>query len=346
MIGHEHTYPLTAPTYLFVGQKPVAVLFGDERVDVKTWIQVYAVIIGRCNENPQYHERLMYLRNKAAGKVRLFLSDKADGMSKPYRIDTDLWGEVHYGSATLMHILTKQILVYTGFDISGISLVIMANDLTGQTFGRLTVIAKTDKKKHNQIVWECECECGNKCEVTTGSLRKGDTKSCGCINREFARSIGKNRSIDLTGKIFGRLTVLEKMKKRSHGQVVWKCVCECGIEHEVTSANLIKGETKSCGCLQAEHNAKVRENLIYVDNTEVHKISKRNIYSNNTTGVRGVYLIKSSNMYRAYIYFKKKKYHLGVYSKLEDAKQARLTAEEHFFGEFLEWYYENYPAKK
>ena len=118
MNGHEITYPLTSPTYLFVGRKPVAVLFGDERVEVKTWRQVYAVIIGRCNENPKHHERLMYLRNKASGKVRLFLSDKPDSMSKPYQIDTDLWGEVHYGSATLMHILINQILAYTGFDYS------------------------------------------------------------------------------------------------------------------------------------------------------------------------------------------------------------------------------------
>ena len=124
MNGYERAYPLTSPTYLFVGTKPAAVLFGDERVEVKTWRQVYAVIIGRCNENPQHHERLMYLRNKAAGKVRKFLSDKPDGMSKPYQIDTDLWGEVHYGSATLMHILVNQILAYTGFDCSNISVVI------------------------------------------------------------------------------------------------------------------------------------------------------------------------------------------------------------------------------
>ena len=124
MSGYERTYRITSPTYLFVGTKPAAVLFGNERVEVKTWRQVYAVIIGRCNENPEYHERLMYLRNKAAGKVRKFLSDKPDGMSKALQIDTDLWGEVHYGSATLMHILLNQILKYTGFDYSDISVIL------------------------------------------------------------------------------------------------------------------------------------------------------------------------------------------------------------------------------
>ena len=125
MSGYEITYPITIPTYTFVGKKPVAVLFGDERVEVKTWRQVYAVIIGRCNEIPQCHERLLYLRNKAAGKVRLFLSDKPDGMTRPLRIDEELYGETHYGSATLMHILLNQILVYTDFDCSGIQVILI-----------------------------------------------------------------------------------------------------------------------------------------------------------------------------------------------------------------------------
>ena len=120
MSGNERPYPLTSPTYLFVGRKPAAVIFGDECVEVKTWRQVYAVIIGRCNDNPVCQEKLMYLRNKAAGKVRVFLSDKPDGMTRPLRIDEELYGETHYGSATLMHILINQILAYTGFDCSNI----------------------------------------------------------------------------------------------------------------------------------------------------------------------------------------------------------------------------------
>ena len=124
MNEHEIDYPLTSPSYLFVGRKPIAVLFGEERIKVKTWRDVYAVVIGRCNENPLCHERLMYLRNKVSGRVRVFLSDKPDGMRRPYRIDKDLWGEVQYGSATLMHILINQILAYTGFDCSGISVIL------------------------------------------------------------------------------------------------------------------------------------------------------------------------------------------------------------------------------
>ena len=120
----ECTYPLTIPLYLFVGKKPAAVLFGDERVDVKTWREVYAAIIQRCNSAPECHEMLMYLRDKVAGKVRVFLSCKPDGMTRAYKIDTDMYAEVQYGTATLLHILTTRILKPAGFDFSGISIVI------------------------------------------------------------------------------------------------------------------------------------------------------------------------------------------------------------------------------
>lgn len=124
MNEREIILPLVSPSYLFVRKKPSYVLFGEERIEVKSWRQVYAAVIGRCNENPQYHEELMYLRNKASGNVRMFLSDKPDGMSRPYQIDTDLWGEVHYGSATLMDILVNRILEYTGFDCPSVRIVI------------------------------------------------------------------------------------------------------------------------------------------------------------------------------------------------------------------------------
>lgn len=53
-------------------------------------------------------------------------------------------------------------------------------DLTGQKFGRLTVIRDTDERSWGSIVWECLCECGNKVNVTSNNLQN-QTKSCGCL---------------------------------------------------------------------------------------------------------------------------------------------------------------------
>jgi len=119
----ELTYPLTIAPYVFVGKKPAAVLFGSERVEAKSWREVYAVIIKRCNESTEHHEMLMYLRNKTAGKRRVFLSDRPDGMTRPLRIEADMYGETHYGSQTLMHILLNRILTPAYFDCSNIRVV-------------------------------------------------------------------------------------------------------------------------------------------------------------------------------------------------------------------------------
>lgn len=54
----------------------------------------------------------------------------------------------------------------------------------------------------------------------------------------------------LTGKIFGRLTVLEPLPTRRHQHVVWRCQCECGEIVEATSSILASGDKKSCGYLQ------------------------------------------------------------------------------------------------
>jgi hypothetical protein len=85
---------------------------------------VYEVILKRCNQDKKYHEKLMYLRNKTAGKCRVFLSDKPDGMKRPLKIDDDLYGEIHYGTQTLIHILVNRILSPVGFDCFGISIAI------------------------------------------------------------------------------------------------------------------------------------------------------------------------------------------------------------------------------
>ena len=121
---HERIYPLATPSYLFVGKKPVAILFGDERVTVKSWRDVYATILKRCNDDPAHHETLMNLRGKIAVKCRVFLSDSPTRMKSPIRIDEDMYVESHYGSATLIHILTVRILTPVRFDYSKISVVL------------------------------------------------------------------------------------------------------------------------------------------------------------------------------------------------------------------------------
>lgn len=59
-----------------------------------------------------------------------------------------------------------------------------AIDISGQTFGRLTAIAPVDRTKCKHILWLCICECGAESVVRATYLRRGLTRSCGCLHRE------------------------------------------------------------------------------------------------------------------------------------------------------------------
>lgn len=71
-------------------------------------------------------------------------------------------------------------------------------DLTGQTFGRATVLRDTgERTSHRVVVWECRCSCGETFKTITGSLTSGRVSSCGCLRRETAAERGHlNRGSD------------------------------------------------------------------------------------------------------------------------------------------------------
>lgn len=60
-------------------------------------------------------------------------------------------------------------------------------DLTGQRFGRLTVIGFAGKKNKTTL-WKCQCKCGAFCNVSGGHLKSGHTQSCGCLQKEKNRA--------------------------------------------------------------------------------------------------------------------------------------------------------------
>jgi hypothetical protein len=119
-------------------------------------------------------------------------------------------------------------------------------DITHQTFGRLTAIGRAPNKGR-RTVWVCKCDCGNTISVDTSALRSGNTKSCGCLQKE---RVAKINFIDLTGRCFYRWTVIKYF-----GNKKWLCQCECGTKKEVLGASLVHGTSKSCGCFQKEKMA-------------------------------------------------------------------------------------------
>lgn len=67
-----------------------------------------------------------------------------------------------------------------------------AKDLIGKKFGKLTVLEQTDNRHNGNVVWKCQCDCGNVFYTYTNALTTGNTQSCGCITRSIGETNIKN----------------------------------------------------------------------------------------------------------------------------------------------------------
>lgn len=87
-------------------------------------------------------------------------------------------------------------------------------DLTGQRFGRLTVLKRAGSSSGGAAKWLCRCDCGNETIVYGYSLRIGNTKSCSCMKDELAKEIHT-----IHAQSMSRLhKVWAGMKERCHNQ--------------------------------------------------------------------------------------------------------------------------------
>lgn len=178
--------------------------------------------------------------------------------------------------------------------------------------------------------------------------------------------------INLIGKRFGKLFVVDKSKKRTKsGNVYWTCHCKCGKYIEVIGANLRRGNTSSCRCgLFSPNKFDLTHEfgIGYCSNIRLHRLVMNapkdkqvdhkfgNVLDNrkenlriatpqqnsmnqkkrktNKSGYSGVSYIKETGKWRTSLYFKRKHISLGCYKTKEEAIQARIRGEEKFFGEF------------
>lgn len=207
-----------------------------------------------------------------------------------------------------------------------------APDLTGEHFGKLTVLRQAEKDDKGRLCWECQCDCGAVCVATHRALVSGKKKSCGCSKRE------PTRLTNLKNKRFGRLLVLENTGERSYkGSVLWRCRCDCGNELVVSADALTGGKYLSCGCKRQEWQRTIYTTLHHVDGTCVESLSRK-VRNDNTSGHPGVYRLQNGH-YRAIIGFQKKNYSLGTFDNFDEAVKVREEAEERLHKSFLREYF-------
>ena len=190
-------------------------------------------------------------------------------------------------------------------------------DLTGNTYGRLTVLGDDGTRtKSGKVLLNCLCECGNKTYVRADHLKNGSVVSCGCLNNEKKHE----RFKDLTNTETDNFKVIDRTYTKNQ-RVYWNCICKhCGNHIELQSNQIER--YSSCGC---KHNRSTKERMAEISDPESLKTNKPTAKS--TTGVRGVYYNKRKKRYVAYINVDKKTKYLGSSVDLKEAADIRRKAE-------------------
>lgn len=241
----------------------------------------------------------------------------------------------------------------------------------GDTFGRLTVIAKDtpyiDKTGHHFGRWLCQCSCEDKTivSVITANLTCGTTQSCGCLIKEKLKSVKFDKekgcfvtinpnTYDLTGEYgIGTATTGETfyfdkedydlikdyswyVKKDERGKE-WSYVVANNPEKTPCFIRLHRLVTHCPPDKVVDHfNHNTldnrKENLRICERAE--NSQSQRLRPDNTSGHKGVYWDKSRNKWMANIMAFGQYHYLGRYEKYEDAVAVREAAEEKYFKEF------------
>lgn len=233
-------------------------------------------------------------------------------------------------------------------------------DLTGQKFGRLTVVSQSeDFTNGSRMVagWNVFCECNPDkiFRVRQKDLKSGHTKSCGCIVSENAKIFGKlydgskhkkYNTYDLSGeygvgyttkgeKFFFDLEDYNTIKEHCWHIDKYGYVTTQINKKSVRMHRLILNVTdKNVFVDHIYHNKydNRKTKLRLCNNTE----NSRNLTvgKNNKSGVVGVNFNKEKGKWEATIKVDRKSIYLGRFDKKEDAVEARIKAQDKYFGEF------------
>ena len=136
----------------------------------------------------------------------------------------------------------------------------------GNTYTYLTVIERAENTKDGRAQWLCRCKCGNTTVVLGKHLRSGNTKSCGCYQKERTAQANMDRVGTLVGKKFGKLTVIAENGFITHASGkrsrIYYCECDCGnIVPAAQHQYLAYGDLTSCGCVRSKGEYQIEQLL-------------------------------------------------------------------------------------
>lgn len=137
-------------------------------------------------------KKLAPMLGKKFGRLLVLERVNNKGNNVVYRCQCDCGHEINVigsclrsGNTKSCGCLAKEVRQKTGRRSKG-RVSARSVDLIGQRIGRLIVLDRADKTASSQQRWRCLCDCGKETFTTTGHLRSGHSKSCGCLGLERA----------------------------------------------------------------------------------------------------------------------------------------------------------------
>lgn len=223
------------------------------------------------------------------------------------------------------------------------------NDLTGQRFGKLTVICKDGQDKNGNVVWKCKCDCGVYISVIHSRLTTLNVLSCGCLRKELASErFSKKNTYDLSGQygvgwtsntnheFYFDLEDYNKIKDYCWCEDINKNGYKSLKARDKTTDKIIK-MSYLLGYKGYDHinrNPLDNRKNNFRQATNAENARNRRKQKNNKSGFIGVCWDKNELQWLAYISVNYKKIKLGYFQYKKDAIRARLIAEQKYFGEF------------
>jgi hypothetical protein len=216
-------------------------------------------------------------------------------------------------------------------------------DLTGVIFGRLIVEEFSHINKHGEALWLCLCSCGNKKIILGSSLRKGQSKSCGCLKtgRHITtwEPIVDGNYLKIPLKL-NRFAIIDKEDLSKIFKYSWHMSSSDGHFYAVTS--------RTCGQLRMHRIIMDCPDGYVVDHINNDGLDNRKsnlriclsqqnacnrkLNSNSSTGFKGVH--KSGNRFNSTIRAKGIDYRLGTFDTAEEAYIAYVEKAKELHGEF------------
>ncbi len=213
-------------------------------------------------------------------------------------------------------------------------------DLTGQKFGKLTVLKRDVEKK--KVYYICKCECGNIKSIRADALRDGISKSCGCMISVVASKFHKKyNKYDLTGEYGIGYTLKSKQPflfdLEDYDKIknyCWYMTAE-GYVHNKNSNGYISMHRLVMGEIENKYvidhiNRKRNDNrkLNLRITTQQKNTENRTKPCNNTSSVMGVIYRKDRHSWIAMLKNKR----LGSSQNKEEAIRIRLLGELEYYG--------------